>query len=232
MKIDEHVIDWLHPPTGVQPSWEPSGLHDGVLRRIETDARARSAGLWFEVPHFCLRYGQIPEGVLFGLEVSGVTAMRASVSRRFPDDFQRAGPSGETREEMGRRIDAWHALGQEVSIAWDDFERVAHAGGMSFWEGALIQADAGAAPHLIGSYPAVPVLGCARRTVRIVITGAAVRWSRTDGVPWSADAMKDLSNEYWAKAAEVIETRRRKARTGETLERSLPRRTTASRATR
>ena len=187
MKLDEPKIDWRYLPAGLEPSWALYALHDGALQRIETDARARTAALWFTVKHF-----PAPEGVIFGLELTGVSALRASVKRPFPDAFDRQGPPGETRDQKSDRITAWHALGQEVSISWDEFERVAREGGLSFWFGGFARSEEGAAIHFVGSYPLRPISGIERRPVRIVIAASALVWSRSDGLPWSAEEMEKL----------------------------------------
>ncbi|MDQ3033513.1 MAG: hypothetical protein M3Y87_13925 [Myxococcota bacterium] len=93
-------IDWTHPPPGVECSWTPHALHDGLLERLEFDVRARTVSMVVEVDYL-RRFAGLPDDVRFGIEISEVTAMRAQESRNHPDPIRNARESRGARETRG-----------------------------------------------------------------------------------------------------------------------------------
>lgn len=201
-------VDWSHGPPDIEPSDAPGALfHDGRLVELRTDVRARVASLWLDVPYYAGE-GLVPEGVRFGLEVAGVRSVRASISQRPLEPAPTREP-GETREAHRARVGAWHALWREVSIDWDEAERVVNADALDLWTGEILESAEGAALELYGS---AALRGDDDTPLTLVVAGDAIRWSRSDGVPWSEARMGEICEAYW----DAFRAR------GERLKRSLP----------
>lgn len=191
-------IDWSHAPPEVEPSDAPGVLfHDGDLVELRTDARERAAFLAFDVPYYA-GLGLVPEGVRFELTLTGVRSLRASITQPPIEPFPE-GPPGETRAARSARIDAWHELWHEVSIDWDEAERAVNADELDLRTGTLLESADGAALQLHG---VVALRGRDDTPLTLVIAGDAIRWSRSDGAPWSEAQMGAICEAYWDDFAE------------------------------
>jgi hypothetical protein len=158
----------------------------------------------FEVRHF-VWFGAVAEGVLFGLELTGVTALRSTTFRRFPEPFPDREP-GETYEVTKARLAAFRARGQEISLDWNRTIEMAEQGGIVIGEGALLESAECTALQLVGSYPRDPTPGM--QELRIDVAAADLRWTRSDGVEWSVEQMHTLHKAYWQAFKERTERRR------------------------
>jgi hypothetical protein len=81
---------------------------------------------------------------------------------------------------------------------------------MDIRDGATLSADTGVAIR-IGGHVDFNEPGRETEWVTITIAGGAIRWTRSDDVPWSAQELDALSDAYWDDFAER----------GERLKRSL-----------
>ncbi|MDQ3035404.1 MAG: hypothetical protein M3Y87_23570 [Myxococcota bacterium] len=204
-------IDWTSPPPGAELSHTPSCFHDGEVVRLACDPCARTVSILVDVPYL-RRFGGLGDDVRFGVELDGVSALRATQWRPHPAPLV---PQDTDAEQRGRReafhtlgnraaraaeteaVDAWRARGQRVSLDWDRVARAIDANGMEVSEGVTIVAERGVALKLSGPVDGVGDDDSDASWVTITIAAASLRWIRSDGVAWSASDLEALSQGYW-----------------------------------
>ena len=190
MKLHDGGVDWCHGPPDVRESGAPHAFHDGGLVDIELDGLARTARLTFDVPYYA-RCLHLPEGVRIVLTLGGVRSLRAS-TRDLPEAPLPPAPPGETRMEESARIKAWQALGQERSLDWSDSVRRIREDEMEVHTGAILESADGVALQLLGA------VGDDCMPIRLIISGTSLRWSLSDGTPWSEEQMRAVFDAYWS----------------------------------
>jgi hypothetical protein len=129
-------IDWTNPPPEVEEETLSGVLHDAELYSITSDPLNRTVELVVDVAHLREHFG-LPESLRFVLRLHDVRSARAI---RF-DLWPGPAPSMERlpHETQRRLIDEYRAKGREVSVGWDEVERLVRAEEMSVLEADLLR---------------------------------------------------------------------------------------------
>lgn len=162
---------------------------------------ARVVRLSVDVAYLASHDGLDPS-IRFGVEIEGVASVRAREWLPHPEPCERV--AGESRAAEAARIDAWRAKGRMSSLDWGDTVRRVSESGMDVSDGDVLLAPHGVALRVSGLLQEDPL-----RWIVLEIAGREIRWTRSDGAPWSAEHLEDLAGRYWDDFAARGEKRRR-----------------------
>ena len=181
-------LDWVHLVSGVEPRSLWSCLHDAYLRSIQSDPLERSAVLEFETLHLQGWRGT-PEDLRFRFLLTGVSSVRAATGVPWP------GPApdvtGKPYEEQNRLIEAYQAKWREESVSWREFEeRLATGIRFEVLHAELAQHERTATLYLGGMLDD-------EAWHSLFLRAAQLSVSRSDGEPFSLDALIALGDDYW-----------------------------------
>ena len=192
-ETDASNLDWVHLPPGVQPRSLWSCLHDAYVRSIRSDTLERSVHLEFETPHLQGWRGT-PEDLRFCFLLSGVSSVRVATCVPWP------GPApdvtGKPYAEQNRLIHAYQAKWREESVNWREFEERLSTGiSLEVLHAELAQNESSATLYLGGRLDY-------DEWHSLYLRAAQISASRSDGEPFSLDALIALGDDYWEAFSE------------------------------
>jgi hypothetical protein len=185
------IIDWVHPPIGVeeQSLWEI--LHDGELVGFSYDSMKCSVRLEFDSP-FHWEHHKLPELTRLYLDFSGVTSMRAERAIPWPGGFPEiADEAPELREQ---RIKEFHSKWLSVSMRFSDFLDELHAAFSAADSFTALSADLLATETMVS----MRFFGFhGENYTGWVVRGAAVAISLSNGTKMNVDELICFGKSYW-----------------------------------
>jgi hypothetical protein len=183
--------DWVHLAPGVHETSLWSCLHDGNLCSIESDRLARTLVLLCDVQHLRKRLGDEPT-LRFLVRFDGVTSARAVAMVPWPGTVPVIA-AGMAVDEQRRLVDQYQSKWREESRDWNRLESsLAPASAVLGIEDATIARAEGEIGFRVGGHHSGD-----ERWYEICVSAARVEASRSDGHPFTLQALLELGEAYW-----------------------------------
>jgi len=112
------IVDWIHPPAGVEEESLWVALHDSELTVFDLDAPNNFAHLEFDIAYLW-EFHSLPETTRLHVDFSGLQALRAERSRSWIGDFPEI--EQESRDERDKRVKEYWAKWITTSLNFIDF---------------------------------------------------------------------------------------------------------------
>ena len=185
------IIDWIHPPSGVEEKSLWHVLHDGELVGFNYDPMECRVRLEFDSP-FHWEHHHLPESMRLYLDFTGVSSMRAERGIPWPGGFPKV--EGEDSLQRNERIREYHAKWLSASMKFSDFAdelQAAFSTGDSF---TVLRADLLAS----GAMVSMRLSGFQdEKWTEWIVRGTSLAILLSDGRSMSVEELQKFGESYW-----------------------------------
>ena len=166
--------------------WE--SLHDGHIKRIESNALNRSIQLTLDSIHLKVFSKETPD-LLWILEITGIKILNALRHEPWPGPIPTC--KGLPYEEQEAVSKDYRSKARSVSADWSEFEMRVSTGSFSVYNASIQRSETGVTLRLSGE------ISESDEWFEVSLSGESISVARSDGGPMSFEDLLQLGSAYW-----------------------------------